>query len=158
MIDTYNKTPHGALLEGKLSPNDVNNTNSFEIWQSREQPIVEKTTGHIEIGDYCRISRDSGGPFQNKNFDQKWSEEVFRVVGVDKRDSPVMYMIQDFQGKVIEGKFYKQELQKIAAPPTEYRIERIIRSKGIGKHKQHLVKWYGYKEPTWIPASNILKK
>ena len=69
-----------------------------------------------------------------------------------------MYIIQDMRGEDIEGKFYKQELQKIDKPPVEYRIERIIRSKGFGKHKQYLVKWYGFKKHSWIPASNIDKK
>jgi len=72
-----------------------------------------------------------------------------------------MYMLQDTNGEDIVGKFYKQEIQVIAgtAPPKNYRIKKIIRSKGSGKHKQYLVKWYGYRNepPSWIPASNIIK-
>ena len=60
---------------------------------------------------------------------------------VDKRTNPIMYVIQDGDNNVIEGKFYREELQDIGEnPPSIYRIEKIIRSKGKGKHKQYLVK------------------
>ena len=161
-MNTYNNTPHSALLKN-MTPNSVNLENSHILWESRENnssPPPPPPASNIHIGDYCRISRDSGGPFTNKNFDQNWSEEVFRVVGIDKRDVPIMYMLQDTNGEDIVGKFYKQEIQVIGtAPPKNYRIEKIIRSKGSGKHKQYLVKWYGYRNepPSWIPASNIIK-
>ena len=41
-------------------------------------------------------------------------------------------------------------------PPTVFRIEKIIRSKGVGKYKQLYVKWVGYEKPTWIPASDLV--
>ena len=39
--------------------------------------------------------------------------------------------------------------------PSIYRIEQILETEGRGKHKQHLVKWVGYKNPTWIKATQI---
>ena len=173
VINTYNNTPHSSLMnyhnddgltKEKLSPNEVNMENGYSIWYNREmrppKPTATPREGSlpVKIGEYCRVSRDSGAPFMgSKNFDQNWSEEIFRIVGIDKRDVPTMYFLQDLDGEVIEGKFYKQELQVIAELPKTYRIEKIIRSKGSGVHKQHLVKWYGYKEPSWIPAANIVK-
>ena len=42
--------------------------------------------------------------------------------------------------------------------PTSYRIERIIRTRGRGKDKQYLVKWYGYdnRHNSWILQDNII--
>ena len=40
-------------------------------------------------------------------FDQNWSDEVFRVVGVDTKSYPTMYIIEDENGNVVDGKFYK---------------------------------------------------
>ena len=66
-----------------------------------------------------------------------------------------MYEITDDDDQVIQGKFYEQELQVLPKKPDVYRIEKIIRFKGSGENKQFLVKWHGYKNPTWIPAKNI---
>ena len=105
--------------------------------------------------DHVRISRIAGSPFI-KNFDQNWSEEVFQIVGMDNKTTPVMYIIQDLDGNVIQGKFYKEELQVVAKPEI-FRIEKIIRSWGKGVDKQYLVKWYGYSDihNSWIKASAI---
>ena len=68
-----------------------------------------------------------------------------------------MYIIEDFQHNVIQGKFYHQELQVVPFLPDKYRIENIVRTKGVGKHKQYLVKWYGYAKEhnSWISANQI---
>ena len=39
---------------------------------------------------------------------------------------------------------------QVIKKPTLFRIEKIISTKGVGKNKQHYVKWAGYKDPTWI--------
>jgi len=56
-----------------------------------------------------------------------------------------MYILEDLKHVVISGKFYREELQDIGGEmPQQYRIERILQSKGKGEHKQYLVKWHGY--------------
>ena len=67
-----------------------------------------------------------------------------------------MYELVDLRDESIEGKFYKQELQRVQLPEV-FRIEKIIRTKGNGKHKQHFVKWFGYPKEynSWIYASQI---
>ena len=41
-----------------------------------------------------------------------------------------------------------------------YRIERVIRTRGKGKHKQYLVKWHGYDESqnSWISGNQFVEK
>jgi len=105
-----------------------------------------------KVGDFVRISRLSISPFR-KNFDQNWSEEVFRIAAIDQSDFPVMYLLQDINDEIIQGKFYHQELQQIGDQlPSVYRIEKIIRTRGKGKHKQYFVKWLGYDNSrnSWI--------
>lgn len=151
IVKTYNNTPHRGI--DNKAPASVKNT--YELWEHQQKSLPVPKDSNIRIGDYCRISRNSGGPFTNKNFDQNWSEEIFRVVGVDKRDFPIMYNLQDLKGEDIAGKFYKQELQVIDELPQTYRIEKILATKGKGVHKQYYVKWYGYNEKSWISASAI---
>ncbi len=95
-----------------------------------------------------------------KNVDQKWSEEIFRIVAVDTSTLPTMYIIEDLQHNVIVGKFYKPVLQVIRDGPTAiYRIEKILRTKGRGVCKQYYIKWYGYgkEHNSWIDASKLKK-
>jgi hypothetical protein len=109
-----------------------------------------------KIGDYVRISKGSTTPFI-KNFNNNWSDEVFRISGINTRQMPVMYEIIDDDDDVVQGKFYTQELQVLPKKPDVYRVEKIIKSKGSGEHKQYLVKWHGYKNPSWITSKNIIK-
>lgn len=152
IVRAYNKTPHRGH---GLRPVDV--TNEFGTWLAQQQPSSSlKSTTKIKVGDYVRISYDKS--VLNKNFAQNWSEEIFQVVGVDIKTLPVMYILQDLEdGEVISGKFYKEELQVVSGPQRVYRIEKIIRSRGKGKNRQHYVKWVGYadKHNSWISAANI---
>jgi len=160
LIETYNQSKHRGIFH--MRPIDITSGSEAEmkLWemqQSQQPKSLSKPT--ISLLNYVRISRIANSPF-NKNFDQNWSEEVFRIIGVDEKSSPIMYIIEDLEHNVITGKFYKQELQDIGnEPPTSFRIESILRTKGKGKHKQHLVKWHGYNQSfnSWVPASNIIK-
>ena len=144
-VNTYNNTPHSAL-DG-LKPIDVANHNEFDLWWKQQQQ--QQPRSKLKLLEHVRISRMKG--IFVRNFDQKWSEEVFQIVGIDKKQMPIMYVLQDLNGIPIEGKFYKEELQRVAKPAI-FRIERILETRGKGKHKQYYVKWYGYdkKFNSWV--------
>jgi len=154
IVYSYNHSKHRGIQY--MRPVDVNVKNEAELWSKQEQqqqPTVGKT---IQLLDYVRVSRNKG-PFL-KNFDQNWSDEVFRVIAIDTKQTPVMYTLQDLQGSVIQGKFYMQELQSIGSePPQLYRIQKILRTYGKGKYKQYYVKWVDYDSShnSWIKANQI---
>ena len=87
-----------------------------------------------------------------------WSEEIFQIYKVDKRTQPITYKLQDLAGEVIEGAFYKQQLQK--TNQQIYRIDRVYRKrvKQDGT-KEFYVKWSGYQNKfnQWIPEEDILQ-
>ena len=121
---------------------------------------MSKNEKALKLLDYVRISLISMARLQfNRNFDQNWSDEVFRIVGIDTKASPTMYIIEDENGTVVDGKFYKAELQGTCDKPEVYRIEKIIRTKGKGVYKQYLVKWHGYSNEynSWIRANQLDK-
>ena len=151
IIDSYNHSSHRGL--NGLRPIDVSSDNHVKIWSSQKEKPKRKPK--YKVGNYVRISKISTSPFI-KNFDTNWSDEVFQISQINTKQYPVMYVIKDYENNEIQGKFYEEELQVIPKPTT-YRIQKIIKSKGVGKNKQYYVKWHGYKTPTWISASNILK-
>ena len=151
IVETYNKTPHRGIFNYK--PVDINKRNEMQLWQLKNKEALPEAKGTYNLLDHVTISRIVRSPFI-KNFDQNWSEDVFQIVGIDNKTTPVMYIIQDLDGTVIQGKFYKEELQ-VVTKPNIFRIEKVIRSKGKGVDKQYLVKWYGYSDihNSWVKAS-----
>lgn len=158
IIRVYNETPHRGI--NNMRPIDVDKISESKLWQQQQQQktTTKKSSSPLSLGDFVRISHESG-PFR-KNFAQNWSEEIFVIVGVDSKDYPIMYYIQDLQGNLIDGKFYKEELQVVSGPQEQYRIEKIIRTKGQGKYKQHYVKWIGYDKShnSWIFDHDIIRE
>ena len=161
LIETYNHTPHRGLAGHR--PVDVQTNNNLNHWKlTQEKPSSsKKTKPHHPVGTLVRISRISvSNPFR-RNFDQNWSEELFRVAAVDTRETPVMYVLEDLRGEVLQGKFYTQELQVISGGvPSVYRIEQVLRARGTGKHKQYLVKWVGYdaSHNSWINQDQLVSQ
>ena len=161
VVETYNKSRHRGIFN--KAPVDITPANEYEIWLLKEEEEERKKKKNrrshkLVVGDYVRISNISiTNPFY-KNFDQNWSDEVFRIIEVDTRARPVMFLIADLNGEVIKGKFYAEELQYIGkTAPEIYRIQKVIRSRGKGDKKEYLVKWHGYSDKynSWIAASEI---
>jgi hypothetical protein len=151
IVHSYNHSEHRGL--NGLRPVDISSDNETEIWLSRK--IEKPKKPKYKINDFVRISKISASPFI-KNFDQNWSDEVFKIIKIDVKQSPVMYLIADEENESVQGKFYEQELQVIAEKPNVYRIQQILKTKGKGKHKQYFVKWHGYSTPSWILETEII--
>ena len=164
IIHAYNHASHRSL-KGKrpVDPyvNDPNNLNDWIDQQQQETNLRKRRQTLYPVGSLVRISRISvTSPFR-KNFDQNWSEEIFRIASLNTVNKPVMYVLKDVEtDEIIDGKFYHEELQDVGETlPNVYRIERIIRTKGKGEHKQYLVKWYGFKDSqnSWITKDQLVK-
>jgi L-rhamnose mutarotase len=159
IIDAYNNSTHRGI--GGKRPVDLMQKNDMNDWiqQEKETNVTKRRTTLYPVGALVRISRISNNPFR-KNFDQNWSEEIYRIAEIDKKDIPVMYVLKDLKNEIIEGKFYHEELQDVGDElPSVYRIEKIIRTKGKGKNKQYFVKWYGYDDTrnSWITQDQFVK-
>ena len=70
--------------------------------------------------------------------------------------SPVTYKLKDYNGEIIEGSFYEQELQKTKQKEV-YLIEKVLKTKKVGNKKQYLVKWLGYPEKfnSWVDEKDM---
>ena len=162
LVETYNHTKHRGIFNYK--PVDITaKSGESTLWHLQNQESSNKKypiEKDLKLNDYVRISNISVEHHFNKNFDQNWSDEVFRVIRVDKKVKPTMYTIEDEKHNVIVGKFYKAELQCVYEKPTVYRIEKILQTKGTGSYKQYLVKWHGYtsEHNSWISATQIDKQ
>lgn len=157
LVHSYNNSPHRSLPKG-LTPQMVKNsvddkkiTNKIRLYnikmckQKHHRKSSSASSG-LKIGDTVRLSKIKHSIF-SKGFEANWSEEIFSVTKISTTPPPVMYTVSDYKGQEIEGKFYRQELQKVT-PPDEYPIEKIIRrDRRSGKY---LVKFLGYDDHYWV--------
>jgi len=93
-----------------------------------------------------------------KGYTPKWSEEVFKIVGVDTRACPVMYQLEDLLGEKVIGKFYEQELQKTELKDYAL-VEKVLDEKKVKRKMMYLVKYRGYSDKfnEWINGEQLEK-
>lgn len=154
LIKAYNHTVHRSI---RMAPVDVKDDNVLQVWHNLYDAHLSKknATPKFSIGEHVRISSEK---FQfEKGYVQNWSEEVFLITHI-LRHKLTVYRIKDLDDEEIEGTFYEKELQKVIIDEaTEYRIDKIVDTKGVGVRKKLLVKWKGYsnKFNSWISASEL---
>ena len=154
LVHAYNNSPHRSLKN--RSPASITKANESTVWleiYGGNQKRGKKPK--FKVGDRVKLSKAK--EIFDKGYLPKWTEEEFFVNAVDTKFLPVMYEVRDHRNEIIRGKFYEEELQLVINKDEVYRIERVIRTRGQGTDKQALVKWKGYKDPEWIPHSNVVR-
>ena len=164
LVATYNSRPHRSLRG--MAPQDVTSTNADEVrlqvylsrqnLSKRSEKVTKKKNFKYKIGDTVRISQLKR-TFQ-KDYEQKWTEEYFKISKRYKRDGIPIYQVEDLAGENLSGTFYEPELQKIVkSNEGSYRVEKIIKRRGRGQNREVLIKWGGWpsKFNSWIPETSL---
>ena len=117
---------------------------------------IPKKVFQLKVGDHVRISfvRE---PFK-RFYDENWSREVYTVYSREFKRGVPQYILKDYSGDEVAGVFYENELQKIIEKDDrDYIVEKVLKTKGKGRNKQHLVKWMGWSKKfnSWIPADHL---
>jgi transposase InsO family protein len=153
LLHAYNHSVHRSI---KMAPANVNDNNVAMVWQTLYGTPSRVQSPKLKVGDTVRISREK--MIFEKGYEKNWSEEIFKIVRVIKR-KPIVYRLQDLEGESIEGTFYEKELQPVhIEPSTEFKIDKVLGSKGKGVSRKVLVSWKGYpsKFNSWILASQVV--
>lgn len=162
LVSDYNNRPHRSI--GQFSPSDVNESNADEVRYSSylARKHVSKSFKKnrrkfkFKVGDLVRITHDRR-PFQ-RDYQQKWTEEIFKIRRRYVRDQNPVYQVKDFGNEEIEGTFYQPELQRVNKDQdTVWKIEKILKKRTRGGVKQALVRWLGWpkKFDSWIDVKEI---
>jgi Integrase core domain len=157
LMSAYNNTKHSTI---RMSPAEVNEDNIRLVWHNTNDKFRIKKYKQkllLKVGDHIRISNEKMK--FDKGYEQNWSDEVFLITAILKR-TPIVYRIKDLHGEDIEGTFYDKEVQKVNYnPKAEFKIDKIIDTRGRGVRREVLVKWVGYpsKFNSWILASEVKK-
>lgn len=144
IVDSYNKSIHSTI---HMTPTEARTPQSEnKLFALIKQPIRGKPL--YKLGQWVRIARLKG-KFE-KGFHGNFSAEQFKIIGI-KVNKPVMYELEDYDGKNIDGSFYESELSPVKNHDF-YPIEKILER----RRGKALVQYLGYKEPQWIQENQLV--
>lgn len=154
ILDAYNNTVHSST---KFAPANVKPTDVLEVYNNLTKNHKRKLVKpKYKIGDNIRISKNRVAFL--KSYRTNYSDEIFKIKTVLYRH-PVVYRISDLADEDIEGIFYEKELQKVLIDKeTVFPIDKILKTKRVGRSLKLFVKWRGYPDKfnSWI-NSKVLK-
>ena len=154
IVYSYNHSVHRTL---GCKPVDVTAATSSDIREKvYSKNVASKRKSNIQVGDKVRISKVKS--VFAKGYLPNWTEEIFTVESINRKTSPVTYKLKDYQGNVIEGSFYRQEIERVIHDDDDYIVEKIIRTQKRGNEAWCLVKWSGYPSSmnSWVRKSDIV--
>ncbi|XP_069176698.1 uncharacterized protein [Procambarus clarkii] len=164
IIKAYNTTPHRGL--GGLTPVDVHALSRPQdikkqfnlMYKSKDKPKAGLSS-LLAVGDTVRITLSNRISTFKKGFARQNTEEIFRIIRIDKSQPIPLYFLQDLNNKPIDGGFYKEELT-LTHLPVAFNIEKVLRKRTLPNNKlQYKVRYEGYDSSfdQWIDADDLLK-
>jgi len=166
IMDSYNHTYHRSI---KRRPVQVNKINELEVYaQQYIEPLLKtksskkpktkkrKSSFRFNIGDQVKISHLR--QLFDREYDTKWTGEVFTVTKRWNREGIPVYELKDYGNDPVQGTFYEPELQTVMLDTDRpFKVEKVIKSRGRGSKKEHLVKWLNWptKYNSWIKDSEL---
>jgi hypothetical protein len=132
-----------------MKPSEVDSSNEQQVRDRLYPPQVKSYNWKLALQDRVRISME-GQPFE-KGYTGNWSEEIY-VITQRHPTEPITYGIQDLAGEDIKGKFYEQELQKVAKTDDVYIVEKILKTRKRAGKIEYYVKWRSYPDKfnSWV--------
>lgn len=150
LVSSYNNSVHRST---GMAPNEITKKIGKRIWWKMYRPEKGRRIRPFTLraGDTVRVSY-----IKNKftrDFDQKWTGEVFTIRHRYRIDGIPVYQLVDYNSEKIEGVFYAQELQKIDDDPDKlWKVEKVIRTRKRRGETEYLVKWLHWPEKfnSWV--------
>ena len=163
LVEAYNNTKNRALLGGKLSPNEVNQNNTPDLWfymkKQQMKHLKPRQPYALEMNQSVRIN------FVRQPFEKDYLEQnstVVYFVSFRYRSGANMnrYRLKDELNKTVGGSFTLAQLQKCTvSDQTEYRVEKVLHYKRVHGVPSALVKWFSMpkKYNSYVPVANLRK-
>ena len=156
LVDTYNSRRHRMIGMSPAEAERVENAPLIRQRQEKRYAKRRRQPPRFKEGQTVRVSKMKGQ--FDKGFDDQFLEEIYKIKRVYTRLPIPTYELETLDGdETIEGNFYGNELT-LAEAPEIFKIEKILRKqkdKRSGK-KLVLVKWKGYRNPSWIPEEDVM--
>ncbi len=93
----------------------------------------DHTKDELKVGDTVRISMVHN-PFAKEGKTHTFSREKYLIFDIDHTMIPETYILMDHSSRIIEGKFYRQELQKVDPLDEEQDLIPLKDARGKTTH------------------------
>lgn len=164
MVDAYNNRFHSGI---QAIPREITKADEKHLWwqmympadffdPTKKKKIPRNIPYEHAVGDHVRISATLGN--FNRQYNQKWSTEVFKVRSRFHRFGIPQFTLEDLKGEPLRGSFYTSELQGVDFDEKQsFKIEKILKYRGRRPNREALVRWLGWprKFDLWIKESEI---
>src|SRR6266478_6432843 len=137
-----------------MAPNEVTAENESEVY-AKSVASAKSPKTKFKVGDRVRISRIK--QFGEKAHRGGWTMEIYKIAKINLKNPITSYGLEDLYDEEIKGKFYGEELQKVDEPEF-YRIDKVLKTKTVGRRKRYLVTFVGYSKPAWVDDLKRIKK
>ena len=157
IVKSYNNSIHRTI---GCRPIDVTAANVGEVREEvygKKKTKTDKNKNDLKVGDVVRISKVKS--VFAKGYLPNWTEELFTVASINTKYSPTTYKLKDYNEEVIEGSFYRHEIQKVSHTDDTFLVEKIIRTQKRGNESWCFVKWQGYPSSmnSWVRKRDVVK-
>ena len=155
IVSSYNNSVHRMI---RRKPIDITPENAADV---REEMYSNRKTkqvkSDIKVGDTVRISKVKS--VFEKGYLPNWTEEIFTVDSINRKYSPITYKLKDYGGEIIEGSFYRHEIQPIIHDDDVFLVEKVLQTQKRGNEAWCFVKWRGYPSTmnSWVRKADIVK-
>lgn len=164
MVDAYNHSPHSGLKK-QQTPFEVQQLThptaiikQFKLMYKTPPSSNKRLSSDLEVGETVRLVGSQRSSSFHKGYTQQNTHELFRISRIKHPSSPRTYLLEDLEGKPLEGIFYGPELVP-SKVPEGYDIN-ILNTHTRGKVKQYYVHWVGFptSSDSWIDASDLTQR
>ena len=124
---SYNQSFHTTI---GMAPTDVNKDNERAVWWMTYWPkqISKRQNFKFKVGNLVRITYLTN--IFSREYDEKWTGEIFKIVKRFRRDGLALYKIQDMLGEDIKGSFYQPQLQKVSIKDDKiWKVEKVLKKR-----------------------------
>lgn len=153
VVHSYNHSVHSSI---RRRPAEVSRVDVDEMREENyRRKIPPKDLDDIRVGQQVRISKMKS--IFAKSYLPSWTEEIFTVANISRKDRPIMYTLKDYNGEELEGGFYRQEIQPVIKDDDVYLVEHVIRKQRRKGEVWCLVKWKGYSQAfnSWVRQTDM---
>ena len=153
LLQSYNNRVHRMI---GVTPSEAEKPqHHMAIREKNEKRFmkIKRKKPKYSVGQHVRITLLKHK--FSRGYNPQQTEEIFKIKSVSTTLPIPLYKLENFDSnETIEGDFYEFELTPVVK--ETFAIEKILKKKKVKGQQHILVKWRGYKEPSWIPESNLV--
>ena len=158
LVRSYNYSYHRTI---GMPPARVGRSNERSVWWYSYWPEKDENFRlkpyKFKVGDNVRVTHTK--TLFDREYDFKWTGEIFKIRARYKRDGINVYRLKDFLDKDIKGSFYEAELQKVEQSDEnrKWKISKVLKTRKTKSRKEHLVRWLHWpkKFDSWVADKDL---